>query len=197
MAARRKSRRRRQRARQTQETRPMGNGWKRNDAMRCDATRTPHGARSPNVVRLSAPVSAAKQPGRAAPQRPLIQPHSGHPVGGPALGARGGRETGARDGRETKEGFQFAAWGLGEWGGGMIPMIGELVPPDCIIRCLKWLAPLPLLCFLGRRATTTRPQFDMAIDRPRLPSTNTARSGRDLGRGRGRGRGYTQSTWNL
>lgn len=94
MAARRKSRRRRQRARQTQETRPMGNGWKRNDAMRCDATRTPHGARSPNVVRLSAPVSAAKQPGRAAPQRPLIQPHSGHPVGGPALGARGQRDRG-------------------------------------------------------------------------------------------------------
>lgn len=118
---------------------------------------------------------------------------SGRPSTGGARG--GGRETGARDGRETMEGFQFAAWGLGEWGGGMIPMIGELVPPDCIIRCLKWLAPLPLLCFLGRRATTTRPQFDMAIDRPRLPSTNTARSGRDLGRGRGRG--YTQSTWNL
>lgn len=75
-----------------------------------------------------------------------------------------------------------------------IPMIREL-PPDCIIRCLKWLVPLPRPCFLGRRATTTRPQFDMAINRPRprLPSTNTARPGRDLGRGRG----YTQSTWNF
>lgn len=96
---------------------------------RCDAmkgmTNSGRGEVPPNVVRLSAPVSAAKQPARAVPQRPLIQPHSGHPVGGPA---RGRRETGARDGRESsapppvgrqRRGSNSTGWpGSGDWGSG-------------------------------------------------------------------------------
>lgn len=187
----------------------------RGDAMK-GMTNSGRGEVPPNVVRLSAPVSAAKQPARVAPQRPLIQPHSGHPVGGPALGGaeRQGPGTDGKARRRhlwgDKGGVPIRQAGQALGTGGVerrnrceagvmdaqpaIPMIREL-PPDCIIRCLKWLVPLPRPCFLGRRATTTRPQFDMAINRPRprLPSTNTARPGRDLGRGRG----YTQSTWNF
>lgn len=99
-------------------------------------TNSGRGEVPPNVVRLSAPVSAAKQPARAAPQRPLIQPHSGHPVGGPALGGaqrdRGPGRTGklgAATCGETKEGFQFdrlaRLWGLGEWSGGIDARLGS------------------------------------------------------------------------
>lgn len=114
-----------------------GRGTLRCDAMRhghrtgrCDAmkgmTNSGRGEVPPNVVRLSAPVSAAKQPAHAAPQRPLIQPHSGHPVGGPALGGaqrdRGPGRTGklgAATCGETKEGFQFDRLArLWDWGSG-------------------------------------------------------------------------------
>lgn len=170
------------RARQTHKTRPMDDGWKRNDAMRCDATRTPHGAMrcdegddefrtrrgSPQCCSsvcsssLSGQATSPRCCSSATTDSASFRASSGRPStwgGAERQGPGTDGKLGAATCGETKEGFQFdrldRLWGHT---GGVerrnrceagvmdaqpaIPMIGEL-PPDCIIRCLKWLVPLP------------------------------------------------------
>lgn len=137
------------RARQTQ-TRPVVNGWKRNAAMRCDATRTPHGAMrcdegddefrtrrgSPqccsSVCSSLSGQATSPRCSSATTDSASFRASSGRPSTGGAQRDRGPGRTGklgAATCGETKEGFQFdrlaRLWGLGEWSGGIDVRLGS------------------------------------------------------------------------